>query len=101
GVLLGCFGMGAVGGALMNAGLRERFKNEIIVRGAFVSFAISCIVLALSSYAPLSGAALGVAGACWVLALSMFNVTVQLSTPRWIVGRALALYQTGTFGGMA
>lgn len=101
GVLLGCFGMGAVGGALMNAGLRERFKNEIIVRGAFVSFALSCIVLALSGYAPLSGAALGVAGACWVLALSMFNVTVQLSTPRWIVGRALALYQTGTFGGMA
>ena len=31
----------------------------------------------------------------------MFNVTVQLSTPRWVVGRALALYQTATFGGMA
>jgi hypothetical protein len=28
-------------------------------------------------------------------------VTVQLSTPRWVVGRALALYQTATFGGMA
>jgi hypothetical protein len=40
-------------------------------------------------------------GACWVLALSMFNVTVQLSTPRWVLGRALALYQTATFGGMA
>jgi hypothetical protein len=26
---------------------------------------------------------------------------VQLSTPRWVVGRALALYQTATFGGMA
>jgi hypothetical protein len=31
----------------------------------------------------------------------MFNVTVQLSTPRWVLGRALALYQTATFGGMA
>src|SRR5690606_22968847 len=30
-----------------------------------------------------------------------FNVTVQLSTPRWVVGRALALYQTAAFGGMA
>ncbi|MDI6835035.1 MAG: MFS transporter, partial [Rhizobiaceae bacterium] len=26
---------------------------------------------------------------------------VQLSTPRWVVGRALSLYQTATFGGMA
>ncbi len=41
------------------------------------------------------------AGASWVLALSLFNVTVQLSTPRWVVARALALYQTAVFGGMA
>ena len=45
--------------------------------------------------------ALAVGGASWVLALSLFNVTVQLSTPRWVVGRALAAYQTATFGGMA
>jgi hypothetical protein len=31
----------------------------------------------------------------------MFNVTVQLSTPRWVVGRAMSLYQMATFGGMA
>ncbi len=36
-----------------------------------------------------------------MLALSLFNMTVQLSTPRWVVGRALSLYQTTTFGGMA
>ncbi|MBR7539954.1 MFS transporter, partial [Mycobacterium tuberculosis] len=36
-----------------------------------------------------------------VLALSLFNVTVQLSTPRWVVGRALSLYQTTTFAGIA
>ncbi|MCZ4352021.1 MFS transporter [Roseovarius aestuarii] len=101
GVLLGCFGLGAVGGALSNATLRERFRNEIIARGAFVGFAVAVFVLALSGNAILSGAAIMLAGACWVLALSMFNVTVQLSTPRWVVGRALALYQTGTFGGMA
>lgn len=101
GVMLGCFGAGAVGGALINARLRNRFRNERIARGAFVGFAVSCIVLAISTSAIASGAALGLAGACWVIALSMFNVTVQLSTPRWVVGRALALYQTGVFGGMA
>lgn len=35
------------------------------------------------------------------MALALFNVTVRLSTPRWVVGRALSLYQTATFGGMA
>jgi hypothetical protein len=35
------------------------------------------------------------------MALSLFNVTVQLSTPRWVVGRAMSLYQASTFGGMA
>jgi hypothetical protein len=45
--------------------------------------------------------AMSLGGACWVLALSSFNVTVQISSPRWVVGRTLALYQTAAFGGMA
>jgi hypothetical protein len=28
-------------------------------------------------------------------------VTVQLSSPRWVVGRALSMYQMATFGGLA
>ncbi|OAN75797.1 ABC transporter permease [Sulfitobacter sp. EhC04] len=101
GVMLGCFGLGAVAGALTNARLRAQFNNETIARGAFAGFALSCVVLALSAQPVVSGVALMLAGACWVLALSMFNVTIQLSTPRWVVGRVIALYQTGTFGGMA
>jgi len=101
GIMLGCFGAGAVCGALINRRLREHFENELIAQGAFVGFAISSCLLALSRYYVLSGGALVLAGGCWVVALSMFNVTIQLSTPRWVVGRALALYQTGVFGGMA
>jgi MFS family permease len=101
GIMLGFFGMGAVIGALLSARLRLRFNNEIIARCAFTLYAVSCTVLALTEHTTIAGAALLVTGACWVLALSMFNVTIQLSTPRWVVGRALALYQTGTFGGMA
>lgn len=101
GIMLGCFGMGAVAGALMNARLRKRFKNETIAKGAFILYGICCVVIGLSDHTAVSGVALLVTGACWVLAMSMFNVTIQLSTPRWVVGRALALYQTGAFGGMA
>ncbi len=101
GILLGCFGAGAIGGALLNARVRERWSNETIVGASFLGFALSAVLLALSRNMWMSCVALLPAGACWVLALSLFNVTVQLSTPRWVVGRALALYQTATYGGMA
>ncbi|WP_425418709.1 MFS transporter [Oricola indica] len=101
GVLLGCFGFGAVVGALTNAELRSRFHNENITRIGFTGFAVSTFTIAVSPYLVVSAVALLLAGACWVVSLSLFNVTMQMSTPRWVVGRALALYQTGVFGGMA
>lgn len=101
GFLLGAFGLGAIGGALLNGPLRDRFKNEIVVRGAFLSFALTALLLGLSRQIWLSCFILLFSGACWVLVMSLFNVTVQLSTPRWVVGRALSIYQTATFGGMA
>lgn len=101
GTLLGCFGLGAIGGAFINGWVRERFSNEVIVRGACLGFALACIGLGFSRDVVLSHLTLLPAGACWVLALSLFNVSIQLSTPRWVVGRALSLYQTATFGGMA
>jgi MFS family permease len=101
GVLLGAFGVGAVGGALISGRLREVMSTEAIVRLAFSGFALSAMITALSTNALVTDAAMLIAGACWVLAMSLFNVTVQLSTPRWVVGRALSLYQTTTFGGLA
>lgn len=101
GVMLGAFGAGAIAGALANSRLREALSSEDIVRCAFAGFALSATIIGISPYAIVTSLALLVAGACWVLALSLFNTVVQLSTPRWVVGRALSLYQTATFGGMA
>jgi MFS family permease len=101
GLLLGCFGIGAIGGAFLGAPLRDRYSNETVARLAFMGFAVGALLVAFAGSAMLAGLGSFAAGACWVLALSMFNVTVQLSTPRWVLGRALALYQTATFGGMA
>ncbi|AXV17018.1 MFS transporter [Neorhizobium sp. SOG26] len=101
GIMLGAFGVGAIGGAIGNARLREKLSSESIVRLAFLGFAASAAVIALSTDTRLTAVVLLVPGACWVLALSLFNTTVQLSTPRWVVGRALSFYQTATFGGIA
>lgn len=101
GVLLGSFGLGAIGGGLANATLRQRLGNERLVRLAFAGFAVAALVLSQSARLWLSLPAMALAGACWVMALSLFNVCVQLASPRWVVGRALALYQMTTFGGLA
>jgi MFS family permease len=101
GVLLGAFGSGAVLGALSSTSLRHRYSNEVIVRASTVGFGISSLVTAISSWHALSMLALMLGGASWVLALSTFNVTVQISSPRWVVGRTVAIYQMVTFGGLA
>ncbi|CTQ31255.1 enterobactin exporter EntS [Jannaschia rubra] len=100
GVLLGAFGVGAVGGALSTGALRLRLSTEWIVRLASLLLVAGAVGTGVSRTPLLTIPALMLAGAGWVLALSTFNVTVQLSTPRWVVGRALALYQMATFGGM-
>lgn len=101
GLLLGAFGVGAVLAALSSAGLRARLSTEAIVSSASLGFALALLVAATSRSFAVTALAMLVSGAGWVLALSTFNVAVQLSAPRWVVGRALALYQMAAFGGLA
>ena len=100
GLLLGFFGVGAVGGALLNSKLRKRFATEIIVRAAFVSMALGFVLLAFGHSLGTSAIALIVCGACWMTANSLLNVSLQLSTPRWVVGRALSFFMMSNALGM-
>ncbi|TPK98811.1 MFS transporter [Mesorhizobium sp. B2-4-12] len=101
GIMLGAFGIGAVGGALISVRLRQLLSSETMVRCAFAGFAVCAFNAAISPHAWQTSLGLLVGGACWVIALSHFNVTVQMATPRWVVGRVLSVYQTATFGGIA
>ena len=101
GVLLGAFGIGAVVGAFLSHRLRQLLKNEMIVRCGHVAFAVAATVSAFSTWLPATTAAMLLAGAGWLLTLATFNVTAQTSAPRWVVARALSLYQVATFGGIA
>jgi MFS family permease len=101
GLLLGCFGLGAVGGALSSGWLRRRYSTDKVVQLAALALAIGAGGTGLSTYLIFSLLALVLAGAGWVVALSTFNVSVQMSSPRWVVARALALYQMAVFGAMA
>jgi MFS family permease len=101
GILFGTFGVGAVVGALMSAHARQKVRNELLVRWATLGFALTAGVAAFSPWLLLTLAAFIIGGASWVLMLSTFNITVQLSSPRWVTGRSLAIYQMVVFGGMA
>ena len=101
GLLLGAFGIGAVAGAIASARLRRLLSTEAIVRWACLGFAVAAAITGISTYLLVTMTALLLAGAGWVLALSTFNVTVQMSAPRWVVARALSLYQMAAFGGLA
>ncbi|NND89313.1 MAG: MFS transporter [Granulosicoccus sp.] len=100
GFLLGLFGLGAVGGALTNSRTRAAFNNETIVRTAFVGMALGVLLLALGDTLLLAAFALLLCGACWVTTNALLNVSLQLSTPRWVVGRALSFYMTANACGM-
>ncbi|OYU19819.1 MAG: MFS transporter [Rhodobacteraceae bacterium PARR1] len=100
GLLLAAFGIGAIAGGFANARMRARFSNETVVRLAFLGVAISAGLVAVSRETWATCLFLLPAGASWVLALSLFNTVVQLSTPRWVLGRTLSIYQTASFGGM-
>ncbi len=101
GLLSGAFGIGAVGGALASGRLRDRLSSELIVRLSMLILASGSMIAAMSRWEGLTVLAMLLSGAGWVLTLSTFNVKVQMAAPRWVVARALSLYQMITFGGMA
>jgi MFS family permease len=101
GMMLGAFGLGAVIGALNLARLRAHFSGEASVRLCAIVMGLGVGVLALSPWPVLTGCALLFVGACWTSCVTLFNVGVQLSAPRWVAGRALAAFQASIAGGIA
>lgn len=101
GILLAAFGGGSVLGALASGRLRKLLSNEQLLRAISLVIAGATVVVGHVTTMLITIPALLLAGAAWVLALSMFNVIVQLSAPRWVVGRSMAVIQMTMFGGFA
>ncbi|WP_109807662.1 MFS transporter [Sphingosinithalassobacter portus] len=101
GILLGAFGVGAVGGALLGARLRHRFAPQRLVGAAGVAVALGVAGVAFSTTPLAAAPVLALAGGGWMMAMAALNATIQLASPRWVVARAIATYQTAAFGGLA
>src|SRR5262249_12531453 len=101
GILLGCLGLGALIGAAAMPGLRQRFGTDRMVGGATGLFGLVTLALAFLHNLVLLVPVLTLGGVAWMLVMSSFNITMQMSSPGWIKGRAIAIYFTALFGGMS
>lgn len=101
GFLLAAFGVGAVLGAASNTVLRHRLGDETMIRSGLIGFAAAVAVAGFTPGLELTLAALLATGFSWVTVVATLNINVQMAAPRWVVGRAMSLFQMATFGGMA
>jgi MFS family permease len=91
GVLLGCFGGGAVLGALIMQRARSKWSADVIVSTGIAVFGVTTIAAgALHALVPL-GAVMLTGGAAWISFISLFNVQVLNQAPDWVRARVLAV----------
>jgi MFS family permease len=101
GILLGCFGAGAVIAVVLLPALVRRVGVDRTVTVAFLVLAAMTLAVAwLPDYSLRCGLVL-LAGAAWLAALTRLNATAQAAVPRWVRARALAVYLLVFYGGMA
>ncbi len=99
GLLLGCFGVGAVSGIFVLQVVRKVFGNEKTLCLCCLTLAASLVVLAFSRNLYLNLVVLFAAGMAWMITTTTVSITVQLFVPRWVMGRAIATTTCGDLTG--
>lgn len=101
GVLMAGFGTGALCVGICNNVLRRSLSQERLTTLACIACAACCLSLALTSSVVVAAIALALGGAGWVVTWTGLDVSVQLASPRWVVGRTLSIHYALSSGGIA
>jgi len=92
GLLLGCFGVGAIAGAFVMQWARRRWSTEIVVSAGVIILGLVLVTMSvlhrLSTLSPI----LLIGGAAWVIFISLINALVQSLAPDWVRARVLAIF---------
>jgi MFS family permease len=91
GALLGCFGGGAVLGALVMQRARSRWSADVIVSAGIAIFGLATIAAGVLRELSLLAPVMLVGGAAWISFISLFNVQVLNQAPDWVRARVLAV----------
>jgi MFS family permease len=101
GILLGCFGAGAVLGALAMQPARARWSTEAVASGGVVILGLMTVAAGFLHAMTLLAAAMLVAGAAWIVFISLVSALMQSLAPDWVRARVLAVFMLVFQGGLA
>jgi MFS family permease len=101
GLLLGCFGAGAIVGALLMSRARDRWSTDAIVSTAIAILGVTVAFTGIARALTVLGVLMVVAGGAWITFISLFSALVQSMSPDWVRARVLAIFILSFQGGIA
>lgn len=99
GLLLGCFGFGAILGALVMQPTRSRWSTEVVASGGVVILGLTTIAAGALHELPLLSVVMLIGGAAWIIFISLLSALVQRLAPDWVRARVLAVFLLAFQGG--
>ncbi|MFV0306205.1 MAG: MFS transporter [Desertimonas sp.] len=101
GLMLGCFGIGAVGAAVVRPRIDAALPADRLLLASTAVVTGCIVVVGTGDHVWLVGPALFVAGAAWTTATVTLNVSAQRALPWWVRARGLGMYMVVLAGGIA
>jgi MFS family permease len=101
GLLLGCFGAGAVVGALAMQPARARWSTETVASSGVAILGLMTVAAGFLHAMTLLAAATLAAGAAWIVFISLVSALMQRLAPDWVRARVLAVFMLVFQGGLA
>jgi predicted MFS family arabinose efflux permease len=101
GLLLGCFGLGAVLGAVAMQRARAHWSTEVVVAAGVAIFGLTTLAASTLRSLPALSGLMVVAGTAWIVFLSLVNVLVLNHAPDWVRARVLGISTLVFMGAIA
>ena len=101
GLLLGCFGGGAISGAVLMQRATARWSREAVASSAVAVLGLMTVSMATLHALPTLMAAMAIAGGAWLTFISQSNALMQVLAPDWVRARVLAVFLLVTQGALA
>jgi MFS family permease len=101
GFLLGCFGAGAVLGALVIQPALSRWSTDAVVSAGVAVVGVAIVATGILHAVAALGAVMLIGGAAWIMFVSLVSALVQNLAPDWVRARVLAVFMLIFQGSMA
>jgi MFS family permease len=101
GIMLACFGVGALIGAGVLSQLRRKLSFDAVVAVGNIVFAGAVFGLARTQTLGLASVCAAAAGLAYIGNLATLNVVAQTTAPGWVRARVMSLYVLALQGGLA